>query len=193
MEITLPVYTRRLVIRYLEETDLEPHYLMMSDPEVVRYLYEEPFVDPEKAMAHLKPRIDGRTLRVDGDWINFAVEAIDADTLKKFVGELGLGLFSLENRSYQIGYVLTRDAQGNGFASEGVRELLRVAFETLNAHRVFARLDSRNSKSEQLLARIGMVKEGTFRETEYIKGEWTSETVYSLLSNDWFLTKKMIA
>lgn len=179
--LNFPLYTERLKIRFLEENDLQPHFRMMSDPETVRYMYDEPLC-LHQALEHLRPRVQSRALMKDGDWVNVAVELRESG---EFVGELGLSCANLTNRCYEVGYVFLREFRGKGYAREAVKELLEYTFETLDAHRVTGRLDARNDRSARLLESVGMQKEGTMRETEFVKGEWTDETLYAILEKEW--------
>ena len=180
-----PIYSKHLKIRFLEDVDLQSHFRMMSDPDTVRYLYDLP-LSLQQASEHLHPRIHSRALEKDGNWVNFAVELQESG---EFIGELGLGCVNLANRGYEVGYVFLPEFRGFGYAREAVMRLVEYAFETLNAHRVSGRLDARNDRSASLLEHVGMQKEGTMRETEYVKGEWTDETLYAILEKEWFLLR----
>jgi RimJ/RimL family protein N-acetyltransferase len=175
--MNFPIHTDRLIIRFFKDTDFSDHHQLMCDPEVVRYLYEEPLIDVSKARIHFESRLNSRSLE-ENCWLNVVVECDG-----RFVGELGLSL--KPQRMCEVGYVFLKKEGGRGFATEAVRMLLLKAFSVLNAHRVFGRLDARNVRSAQLLERLGMRREGIFRETEFIKGEWTDEAQYAILEDEW--------
>ena len=63
--------------------------------------------------------------------------------------------------------------------------LLFLAFERLEAHRVFGRTDARNEASARLMRRLGMREEAHFREAEIFKGEWGDELVFAILEDEW--------
>jgi RimJ/RimL family protein N-acetyltransferase len=62
-------------------------------------------------------------------------------------------------RTWGVGYVLHPDHWGHGYATEAVLRLLADLFDERAAHRVVARCDPRNTRSWQLLERIGMRRE----------------------------------
>ena len=63
--------------------------------------------------------------------------------------------------------------------------MLHLAFDDLGLHRVFARVDARNTASARLAARLGMRQEAHLVENEWFKGEWTDELDFALLSREW--------
>ncbi len=72
-----------------------------------------------------------------------------------------------------------------GFATEAVTALLDYVFATPRLHRVIAQMDSRNESSARLAQRIGMRREGHFRQNAWIKNEWTDTLVFATLRSEW--------
>lgn len=180
MRLVYPFTTERLVIRALTTDDIERHHLMLSDPEVVRYLYFGPF-DRDAAYEHLARRsmVD---LPSEGKWINFGVEVKDEGVL---IGELAMGFISETHEHYEVGYVFDPAYSGHGYATEGTAMIVELAFSGLGAHRVSGRLDAQNTASARVLERLGMRREAHFLENEFVKGEWTDELVYAILAPEW--------
>ena len=63
--------------------------------------------------------------------------------------------------------------------------LLRLAFEELGLHRVYGRAEPRNTASARVMEKLGMQREAHLVENEFVKGEWQSELVYSILDREW--------
>jgi RimJ/RimL family protein N-acetyltransferase len=180
MQIVEPFESDRLLIRPLTPDDLDRHFEIYSNPDVVRYLYEEPF-DLEGARQHLKRR-SSIDLPTEGAWINLGVELRDGGIL---IGEVGLASISLVHAHCEIGYVFDPAYAGKGYATEASAVMVELAFAVLGAHRVSGRLDARNDASAHVLERLGMRREGHFVENEFVKGEWTDEAVYGVLEDEW--------
>lgn len=178
MEITYPIKTARLILRPLVEGDYPDHVKLFSNPVVLRYLYED-VMDEQAMREHFEKRLS-TGLPAEGEWRNLAV--LDGDI---FLGEVGFGLISEIHRTVELGYVFEPSTSGNGFATEAVEALFPIAFNSMNAHRVVACLDARNSASARLAERLGMRIEAHFRENEIVKGEWTDEQVFALLKSEW--------
>jgi len=180
MRLVYPLTTERLNIRALNSEDLERHYALFSDPEVVRYLYFGPF-DRPAAQEHLARRstVD---LPIEGQWINFGVEVKDEGVL---IGELAMGFISSTHAHYEVGYVFDSAYAGRGYATEGATMIVELAFSGLGAHRVSGRLDARNDPSARVLEKLGMRREAHFIENQFVKGEWTDELSYAILAPEW--------
>ena len=85
----------------------------------------------------------------------------------------------------ELGYLFHPDWQGQGLATEAARALVDLAFASLGVHRVFAHLDARNTRSARLLERLGMRREAHLVQNEWVKGEWTDDVVYAVLTDEW--------
>lgn len=83
-----------------------------------------------------------------------------------------------------IGFTLAADRQGHGYAAEAVGAVLDDLFGRRGLHRVSAECDARNTRSARLLLRLGFVQEGLLRQASWLKGEWTDDLQFGLLSSD---------
>ncbi len=137
---------------------------------------------PAQVRDVLSRRINNTTLAGDGDGIGLAVVLRKDGT---FVGDFTLTLQSAEHSCAEIGFMLLGEHQSRGYATEAARELLAIAFEVLQLHRVVARVEPRNGASCRVLERLGMRREGHFVENEWIKDEWQSEYSYAILADEW--------
>lgn len=180
MQLAYPLESDRLVIRALRPDDLMRHFAIYSNPDVLRYLYDEP-CDLEAARQHLARRCT-RDLPSEGTWINFGVEVRDGGVL---IGEMGVASISVAHAHCEIGYVFDPLYGGYGFATEAAALMVEVAFSVLDAHRVSGRLDARNTSSARVLERLGMRREAHLVQNEMVKGEWTDELVYAVLEEEW--------
>jgi len=172
------IATERLVLRpWGEEGDLEFLFDVQSRPEVVRWLYAGPLTrdGAEAALARKRGSTGPES---------YGYVALLAATGER-VADFSLRRTSEEHRQGELGFVVHPDHQGAGYATEGARALLRVAFEELGLHRVAGHLEARNTASARVLERLGMRREAHLVENEWVKGEWQSEVVYALLESEW--------
>ena len=93
-------------------------------------------------------------------------------------------------RTYEIGWVLHPDYHRRGYASEAALALLRYGFTALNLHRIIATCQPENPASYGVMEKIGMRREGHFRQCIYQgihegKEEWWDEYFYALLAEEW--------
>ena len=104
---------------------------------------------------------------------------------KKLIGDIGIHFMDEENKQVELGFTLDKKYQGNGFATESVKQVIEYLFNTLNKYRIIASIDPRNSSSLKLVERLGFRKEAHFRKSILIEGEWVDDLIYALLSEDW--------
>jgi RimJ/RimL family protein N-acetyltransferase len=175
------ILTERLRLRPFRPGDLDRIADWQSLPEVSRFLYWEPR-SREEAEVALAKRITETRLERDDDALGLAVERLEDGLL---LGDASLLLRSVEHRQVEVGYVFHPDAAGRGYATEAARALVDLAFDELQAHRVFARTDALNAPSAALLRRLGMRQEAHFREAEIFKGAWGDELVFAVLADEW--------
>jgi RimJ/RimL family protein N-acetyltransferase len=179
-DLGLPIETERLTIRALRAEDGADIHAIYADPEVSRYLYTEP-MDAEAGRHYAAERTDP-VIATDGDGINLAAELRESG---RVVATFYLSLVSATHAQGEIGYVVSPSYAGRGLATEGSLAMLTIGFERWNLHRMIGRCDARNVASAAVLRRVGMRQEATFRENEWVKGEWTDELVFAILADEW--------
>jgi RimJ/RimL family protein N-acetyltransferase len=184
MTSNLPIYpieTDRLYLRPFTEDDLDDVYEYTSREDVTRYLPWD--VRTRQQTAEVLSLKKNRTdLKAVNDVYNLAVVLKDTG---KLIGELLLFMRSVEHRQGEVGYVFNPNYHGRGYATEAVKVIMHIGFETFNFHRIYARCDPRNTASWKLMERLGMRKEAHFIHNEIFKGEWGDELNYAILENEW--------
>jgi RimJ/RimL family protein N-acetyltransferase len=176
-----PLETERLVLRPYEEGDLEAFHAIRSQPEVVRYLYEDPLT-LEQAREKLARLVASRALEAEDEWLSAAVTLRDSDAL---IGDVAFHWVNVRHRTGEIGFVLDPAEQGHGYATEAARAMVDWGFGTFGLHRIIGRTEARNAASARVLEKLGMRLEAHLVENEWVKGEWQSELVYAILDREW--------
>ena len=178
--LALPLRTARLVLRPFTAEDRDPLYAFHSDPEAVRFVPYPPRTREQVADV-LRRKAANTELRQEGDLLELAVQAGD----QTLIGDVLLALRSVEHQTLEVGYIFAPTAGGQGYATEAVRALVDLAFSSVGARRVIARVDDRNRRSAALLERLGFRLEAHLVENEWFKGELSSELDYAVLSREW--------
>ena len=101
------------------------------------------------------------------------------------MGDAGLYVRSIRSRQGEIGWGVISSHAGQGLATEIGQALLRLAFDTLGLHRVFAQCRIENQASRRIMVKLGMREEGVLRENVFVRGEWWSSVQSSILSTEW--------
>lgn len=81
----------------------------------------------------------------------------------RYVGGSGLHRILWDVRRFEIGYWCRTSCTGQGFVTEAVHALNRVAFDRLGARRVELRMDANNESSRRVAERAGFTFEGVLR------------------------------
>ncbi|SDT22140.1 GNAT family N-acetyltransferase [Jiangella sp. DSM 45060] len=86
----------------------------------------------------------------------------------------------------ELGWVFDPAAQGHGYATEAVRELLRLCFAELGLRRVTALCFADNEPSWRLMERVGMRREAyNVADSLHRSGQWLDGLGYALLAEEW--------
>ncbi|MEZ0094248.1 GNAT family N-acetyltransferase [Streptacidiphilus sp. EB129] len=171
--------TPRLQVRRFRPEDAPALAAYRSDPAVAFYQGWTAPVSAEAAAALVREFAAADPGRPG--WFQYAIELRAEGCL---VGDVGVKLH--ENlMQAEVGFTLARERQGQGYATEAVRAVLRDLFERRGLHRVSAECDARNLDSARLLERLGFQEEGRRPANTWMKGEWTDDVLFGLLADRW--------
>jgi RimJ/RimL family protein N-acetyltransferase len=145
----LPFDTERLRLRRLHEGDLQVFQIYRSDAEVGRWQGWSPMTS-DAARAFLREMATSPWCP-RGEWFQLAIADLASNTL---LGDMGL-LVDPAGHTVDLGFTLSRAAQGQGLAAEAVNALVPLLFRHTPARRVRAIADVRNASSLKLLQRTG--------------------------------------
>jgi RimJ/RimL family protein N-acetyltransferase len=84
-----------------------------------------------------------------------------------------------------IGYELSPDHWGQGYATEAARAMVAFGFTELKLHRVWSWCVADNTGSARVLQKLGMRLEGHLRENEFYKGRWWDTLMFGILEDEW--------
>jgi len=170
-----PLETQRLIVRRFEPQDGPSVATYASDPVVMTYIGEGALT-----AAQVQAFVEQ----------NRQEEAKAFPIIHKKGGQLiGHMVFHpwFAPETYEIGWVLHPAFHGQGYAPEAAQALLHYAFVGLQAHRVIATCQPENRPSHRVMEKIGMRREGHFRQCIYRgEGVWWDEYFYAVLAEEWF-------
>jgi ribosomal-protein-alanine N-acetyltransferase len=88
-------------------------------------------------------------------------------------------------QSAYLGYAAGRPFAGQGYMSEGIRQVLSVAFVDLGLHRLEANIQPGNEPSLALARGAGFHREGFSPRYLKIGGRWRDHERWAMLAEDW--------
>jgi len=167
------IETKRLILRQFQESDYDDLYEYLSQLENDEF-EGYPGITYENGWEHLAYRINSDEFY-----------AIELKASGKVIGNIYCG--SREYKAREVGYIINKKYQREGYASEALSVVLQEAFRT-GVHRIFAECDPRNECSWKLLEKVGMKREAHFRQNIYFHEDdngnpiWKDTYVYALLN-----------
>lgn len=172
--MTAPVFMEGdlVTLHPLQRDDLEFAQEAINHPDVRRDLMAhgpKTMADEEEWYENTTPEEPTFILRADGER----------------VGTIGMEHLNPIWGSVEIGYWIHPDHWGNGYCTDGVREVVRYAFEERRLNKVTARTYETNSGSNRVLQKVGFEREGAFRKEAFVEGEHVDVHRYGLLAEEW--------
>jgi aminoglycoside 6'-N-acetyltransferase len=176
------IETARLNLRFLRPDDVDDLLEYQSHPEIVRYI-PWPERTREQVEEALQKTINtgARELKNTGDFFVLAWELKDSG---KAIGQSNMSLRSTNDQLSDIGWVTHQDFQRQGFAYEATHALMTYAFNNFPLHRIVADIDTRNPESAAMAEKLGMRREGEFKDAEFFKGAWCDMWLYAILKSE---------
>lgn len=181
-DVPWPVRTERLSIRPATADDAEATWDYRRVPSVAMWMTTAPTSLKEYADLFV---LEGRLPKTfimerDGSVVGDLMIAIEDPWAQAEVKDQAKGLQA------ELGWCLRPDAEGQGLATEGVRELFRICFEDLGLRRVVANCFTANEPSWRLMERVGMRREEhAVQDSLHRNGEWMDGYKYALLADEW--------
>jgi aminoglycoside 6'-N-acetyltransferase len=188
--MSLIIETERLILRPMALSDVDDLLEYQSHPEIVRYIpwpertREQVFEAAEKTIATCK-----FDLQEAGDCIVLVWElknaaGVENNEIGQVIGQSNMTLKSLHDQCADIGWVTHQDFQRRGLAFEATYALMTHAFQNFPLHRIIADIDTRAPKSAALAQKLGMRREGEFKDAEFFKGAWCDMWLYAILKSE---------
>lgn len=176
----LDLIGHRTMLTPLELRHIDQLYEAASDPAVWTYMP----MRIQTADDMLALVTDALAARQSGHEFPFVI--IDQQK-GKVVGSTRFLDISPANRSLEIGWTwLAPAAWRTSINTEAKYLLLRHCFESLRTIRVQFKTDSRNTRSQQAIERIGGVREGVLRRHRILQNGYIRDSVYySIIDQEW--------
>ena len=111
--------------------------------------------------------------------------AITLPGTAQLIGSCGIRRKPGNDWEADIGYELSPDFWGQGYATESARAMVNFGFHELRLHRISSWCIADNTASVRVLERLGFRQEGRLRRNEYFKRRWWDTLLFGLLVDEW--------
>lgn len=174
----------------LETSRLNLKEITLSELNLVHELHSLPETDEFNTLGI--PENIGVTEKIMTGWLaNQQIEPRPAYVFSiylkdsgQFAGLMGIKLGKLNYHTAEVWYKLHKDFWGNGYATEGLKELLAFGFNDLKLHRIEAGCAVENIGSIRVLEKAGMTREGRKRKKLPLRSGWMDNYFYAILEED---------
>ena len=180
--LTWPLHTDRLVLRPAATGDADATWQFRRREDVSRWLTRASATPDEHRTWFEAPDNLAQALVIERSG------TVIGDLMVKIEDAWAQAEIIEHSRRVQaeLGWVLHPEHAGHGFATEAIRELLRLCFKDLGLRRVTATCFAANDASWRLMERVGMRREFyTVRDSLHRSGEWLDCIGYALLADEW--------
>ena len=146
--------TPRLILRDLQESDVDDFYKMDSNSDVHLYLGNNPITSKHKALEIIQIIRQQYTNNDIGRWAMIEKQS------GKFMGWSGLKLVTEEWNNhinfYDVGYRIHPNYWHKGYATESCKASIEYGFQTLNLHKIIGTANQNNKASLRVLEKCGL-------------------------------------
>lgn len=167
------VTTDRLIIRRFESEDWSAVLEYTSNANTMKYMPEGVLYE-ESVKAFISKNMGDQAS-------NFPVILVDTG---KLIGHIVFHKYYSEH-IYEIGWVFNPRYHNQGYASEAALAMLKYGFEEMNLHRIIATCQPENIPSYRVMEKIGMQREGYFKQCIPHDHGWWDEYYYAILREEW--------
>ena len=176
------IQTERLHLRPFCEDDLDLIRRLYCDEEIMKYMPSDTMSE-EEAERHLETVIRewGQPPRN-----NYEMAVLLRDTEER----IGRAHIEIDRKTDtgMIGWMLTPEHWGKGYATEITRALIDHCFDAFHLHRVNGVCNPENAASWHVMEKCGMRREACFRKKcRYVKHgivRWEDELEYAILESE---------
>lgn len=144
--------TERLLLRPLNEKDVDAVFALRSDAQIMRHIRE-----PQKNRRDAERWIELVSSLWKSDKIGFC--AVIEKKTGEFIGWCGLWRLK-ESGEIEVGYAIAQKFQRRGFATEAAEVCLLYGFKELNLKKIVAVTRQENERSRLVMERLGMKYDG---------------------------------
>ena len=150
--------SERLGFRTWSADDLNAFYALNADALVMQHF--------PKTLSKEETRDYITKLQEHYETYGHCYYATEIKETGEFIGFIGLAFQDYETDftpNVDIGWRLKKTSWGKGYATEGAKKCLDIAFENFQLQKVIATCTIQNSSSEKVMQKIGMQKMSTFK------------------------------
>ena len=143
--------TKRLILRTWKKSDLDPMCEINQDPKVMEYFSKLQDRDTTKKFINKVINHFDKN-----GYTNYAIQTKFTNKFIGFIGLLNTNIKAHFTPATGIGWRLSSKHWGNGYATEGAKEVLKHAFTVLDIPKIVSFTYAKNRRSIRVMEKIGL-------------------------------------
>jgi [ribosomal protein S5]-alanine N-acetyltransferase len=179
--------TSRLILRALEEADVDAIFAYASSPTITRYVLWETHADRQATLAFLREHVMPHYQQMLPEYGICLKESPHI-----VIGTVSCFWNKQANRTMEMGFVLSEAYHRRGIMPEAAWAALDYVFANTNVERVQAHSIAENLPSQRVMQKIGMTREGRLRSALLHRGRFWDLEMYSILRAEWLRARQVL-
>ncbi|WP_445947514.1 GNAT family N-acetyltransferase [Shewanella sp.] len=174
----IELYSERLMLRSLLPSDWA-NFLMINQNKDINA-----FVRQVETLEQIRIKFEQKLEPWEfesGDWLTLVIEELATG---EFVGFSGFNCANLTLRRAEVGYLLSAEHQGKGYATEALQGVIDWGAHAYSIHNFIGLCDVRNLGSAKVMMKCGFKQEGRLRENNKIGESWSDDYLFGLLVSE---------
>ncbi len=172
-----PLQTQRLAVRIMRTADRATLLAYRNDPQVAALQsWELPHTAEHTTWLDAQDELDD--LAPTG-WTQLAIEVAG-----QHIGDIAVHRDETGQQA-NLGFSLAKAHWGHGYATEAASAVIADLVERLGIVRLSADCDPRNTASQRVLERIGLIHSHDASKSFLWRGEWADTTYYAATAEQW--------
>ncbi|THU38204.1 GNAT family N-acetyltransferase [Niastella caeni] len=156
--------TERLIIREVENADLDSLFAICGNDELMKYT-DNGAISKELTKKWIEVSINNYATK------GYGMSAVIYKANMEFIGYCGL-VYSKDVNDYELIYAIRKEYWGQQLTTEMAAQMLWFGFETIKLKTIFTSIDPNNLASKKILLKLG------FTELYTKDGEFGNPTIY---------------
>lgn len=171
--------SKSLTLEPLKKDHALRFFDVLKDPNIYMYIPEGPPTSEEALADKFNTLSKGAPSHLDELWLNYAV--YDSE-ISQYIGTLQATIFMTDKKA-SVAYILNSCYWGKGYATQALLLMINKLIKEYKIVEFEACIDTRNTKSIELVKRLGFEYAGFEENADFFNGEPSHEYTYTANSD----------
>ncbi len=172
--------TARLVLRGIEESDIDSIFAYASSPTISRYVLWETHQTRDDTVSFFRDFVLPNYLERLPDYGICLKESTGI-----VIGTIGCRRVGGSKHALELGFVLSEAFHRRGIMPEAAAAVISNVFGNMDVERIQAHSMAENTASQRVMQKVGMKHEGCLRSALFHRGRFWDMEMYSILRSEW--------